>query len=541
MNVGGGSPPPRPIFVGKGSHPDQNSYNLDGVAITTGRLLAASSSTSTRSTASRSRPAAPTLARDARRHAQSRDQARHQRAPGLGPRALTPTASGWDYGVEAGGPLWKDHLWLWGAGARNAYPGPDRSSLTDGEPVAGARRRSSIGTRSSTRSSSANTLTLSYTNFDKIHPWDGAPSPSAPRRRPGTMLAPGSPTGSRTRTSSRRALRVALPLLRGGQRRRHAAGGLDEQADLDGMTSGSNSYVLLRHPGRQAPGRPERLGLLRHRRPAARAQVRVRLPARPTSTRLSSWPGDQLVGVRRPFDARRRSRAASNASCRRTLRRPTWETRSRPATSRSTSARGSTTSRGRIFPSVGSGQSRLSRSFCPPCSTAATPDTPSPGARSSRASEPRTRSGRTSGRSCAPPTPGSPTSWAHEVGCVNAFPGIADLYYCWNDANGNGRVEPDEIDFVRTSRVRPASTRTIPAPPSRQSDLDETSSRRRPTSSSSASSGRSPPDLSGSLAYTHRSRAQPRVRSADRDDARRATSTSATLTGTAIDPTTGSS
>ena len=38
VNVGGGIPPPRPIFVGKGSHPDQNSYELDGVAISLGGI-----------------------------------------------------------------------------------------------------------------------------------------------------------------------------------------------------------------------------------------------------------------------------------------------------------------------------------------------------------------------------------------------------------------------------------------------------------------------------------------------------------------------
>ncbi len=33
------------------------------------------------------------------------------------------------------------------------------------------------------------------------------------------------------------------------------------------------------------------------------------------------------------------------------------------------------------------------------------------------------------------------------VRTINAFPGIAELDYLWDDANGNGRVEPDEIDL----------------------------------------------------------------------------------------------
>ena len=38
-------------------------------------------------------------------------------------RALYTGGAGWDYGVEAGGPLWKDRVWLWGAFAHNDYLG----------------------------------------------------------------------------------------------------------------------------------------------------------------------------------------------------------------------------------------------------------------------------------------------------------------------------------------------------------------------------------------------------------------------------------
>jgi len=45
-----------------------------------------------------------------------------------------------------------------------------------------------------------------------------------------------------------------------------------------------------------------------------------------------------------------------------------------------------------------------------------------------------------------------------DVAFVNAFPGIAELDYYWNDANGNGRVEPPEVDvgnLVSWSNVDP--------------------------------------------------------------------------------------
>ena len=72
----------------------------------------------------------------------------------------------WDYGIEAGGPLWKDRLWLWGAFAttpsradasptgRRAHPEPaDLRTVLEREAECPAR--------------SPNALTLSYTNFEE--------------------------------------------------------------------------------------------------------------------------------------------------------------------------------------------------------------------------------------------------------------------------------------------------------------------------------------------------------------------------------------
>ena len=38
-------------------------------------------------------------------------------------RALYTEGDAWDYGIEAGGPLWRDRLWLWAAFAHTRLSG----------------------------------------------------------------------------------------------------------------------------------------------------------------------------------------------------------------------------------------------------------------------------------------------------------------------------------------------------------------------------------------------------------------------------------
>ena len=120
------------------------------------------------------------LALGARRDAQPRDQARDEPDRRLRARALTPTARSGTTALEVGGPLWKDRLWIWGAGASNSYLS-QTFLLPDDEP-SGARRPTATGTRSSRRSSSRRTPSLSPTNFDRLVDGRGA----GPRSEPST-------------------------------------------------------------------------------------------------------------------------------------------------------------------------------------------------------------------------------------------------------------------------------------------------------------------------------------------------------------------
>ena len=79
-----------------------------------------------------------------------------------------------------------------------------------------------------------------------------------------------------------------------------------------------------------------------------------------------------------------------------------------------------------------------------------------------------------------------------EVRGLNAFPGVAYLYYDWTDTDGNRRVEPGEVDSP-VSWAGATSTRMTPARACPSTRSPPASNLRRPTSSSSAWSDRSSP------------------------------------------------
>ena len=88
-------------------------------------------------------------------------------------RVLYTGGAGWDYGVEAGGPVWKDRLWLWGAGARNAFLGQTFVTST-GEPVQFKETVEHWNAKLNAQLAPANSLVLSYVNTRLLGDGEGA-------------------------------------------------------------------------------------------------------------------------------------------------------------------------------------------------------------------------------------------------------------------------------------------------------------------------------------------------------------------------------
>ena len=97
-----------------------------------------------------------------------------------------------------------------------------------------------------------------------------------------------------------------------------------------------------------------------------------------------------------------------------------------------------------------------------------------------------------------------PAGQRHRSRTINAFPDIAELDYVWEDANGNGRVEPDEIDL---SPPTLSAFGVDPDNPGSSVPINQISRNLEPPTTDEFIVGverQIAPDLSGSLAYTYR-------------------------------------
>jgi hypothetical protein len=165
VNVGGVVEPPRPVFVGKGSHPDQNSYQLDGVPLSLGGIppffFDFDSLSNVDVTTGGADPSLATAGVTL-----SLVTKRGTNEIRASARALYSGGVGWDYGIEAGGPLWKDRLWLWAAFAHNDYLS-ETVGLRSGEFLRSAVTLAHWNAKLNAEVVPANALTLAYTNFDR--------------------------------------------------------------------------------------------------------------------------------------------------------------------------------------------------------------------------------------------------------------------------------------------------------------------------------------------------------------------------------------
>ena len=441
MDVGSGHSALQIPFVGKGSHGDQNDFNSDGTTVSIGGYspilfdfdsLESIAVTTGGSDPSLSSPGVTVnlvTKRGTNRIAGSA-------------RALYTDGAQWDYGLEVGGPLWKDRVWIWGAVARNSFVA-DTFFLPDGESVRSQETDRPANAKLTAQLVPANALTLAYVGYQRSVSGRGA----GPQRSQPTTLDVDFPGESYRAEDSHvfseklfAALKFAyVPVHRDAL----PQGGLDAQADADADYVWRNSYLVeyRRRPQHQIGATASAFfdtGSLRHELRFGFGYRHARLES------ASVWPADQLVG--NAFFGQASVTRATNAKF--------FDNFYDTYLSDTIQAGDLTLNLGARF------DYQQTRNL--PSSVSANPAFPQllPAVDFGgdagypltwRSAEPRIGATYALGRERRTLLRASYARFANELSLegshVNAFPGVAALYYAWNDANRNGRVEPSEIDL----------------------------------------------------------------------------------------------
>ncbi|HTO89427.1 MAG TPA: TonB-dependent receptor [Thermoanaerobaculia bacterium] len=444
MNVGGGESATQAQFVGKGSHSDQNTYNLDGVAITD---MAATGATpiyfdfdSLNSIEIATGGSDPSLSTPGVTVNLVTKRGTNELLGSA--RALYASSAGWDYGIEAGGPLWKDHLWLWGAASRNSYPG--QTFVTDsGQPVQGKATIEDYNAKLDAQLTNANALTLFYLNFNKIYDGRGA----GPSRSQASTWNQTLPTqtfrGEDSQVLSANLFAALYFSYLSNTFTLTPQGGIDQQADVDVDYVWQNSFAYSRsqHPQHQAGGTVSGFfdtGSLRHELKFGFGYKHYRADS------LSAWPGDGLVGVV-PYPQAGITRAVDAK----------YEMNYYDA------YLGDTVQAGNLTVNVGlrydyqQGKNLPSAVPANPAFPDLLPAVQYGGNANYpvtwKAFEPRVGAVYAFGADKKTLARASYSRFVNQLGTevvsLNAFPSIAYLYYGWNDVNGDGRVQPSEVDL----------------------------------------------------------------------------------------------
>jgi hypothetical protein len=487
-----------PGFVGKGSHGDQNNFNLDGVGISVGGIsplfydfdsLSNIEVTTGGSDLSLATPGVTLNLVTKRGTNDFRGSA----------RGLYSEGGAWDYGIEAGGPLWRDRLWLWGAFAHTDFQG-DTIFNDAGEPIPADQTFKHWNAKLNFQVVPANTLTLAYTNFGrKIAPFlfqpDLSEESSWNNVRPGisyniedsqvlsaNLFVSGYLSYVKTRSTS-------TPV-----------GGLDEQADMDADFIWRHSFRDRRilddkHQAGLNASAFFDTGGLRHELKFGFGYRHLRFDSGAT------WPADQLVGYV-PYDeadVTRLQMARSEANA-------------------YDAFMGDTIRAGNLTVNLGArfdyqqGKNLPSEVPANPVFPGVLPAVHYRGDSGYpitwRLFQPRVGATYALGGS-GTLLRASYARFANELNSstvifVNAFPSVAEIGYPWEDANGNGRVESNEFDFssdpIFWSGVDPAN------PTSSQQINQIARDYKTPTTDELivGVERQIASDLSGSVAYTYR-------------------------------------
>ncbi len=498
MNAGRGRRARQTAFVGKGSNPDQNRYNLDGVAISQGGVSPIyydfDSFESIEVTTGGSNP---TLATAGVSVNLVTKRGTNQLLGSA--RGLYTGGAGWDYGIEAGGPVWKDRLWFWGAVASTAFLGRTLFAA-DGEPVDNHETLKHWNGKLNAALFPANTLTFSATGFGRVSLGLGAsPEVALPATQTNTLDSQVFSLADSQVFSSRLFASLSLSSVR-AKAHHTPLGGLDEQAgvDVDGISRYSNWDWRFEDTQQQAGLNASTFfdtGDLAHELKFGFGYRHAQLDE------VSTWPGDLLVGyaydhqaaITRPQLANSEVNSydlflgdtirAGNLTVGLSARFDSQQGRNLP----------SAVPANPVFPELlpavqYGGDSGYSMTW--------------------HQVEPRVgatyalNDSRTLMRASYSRFVDELNSFT--VRTINPFPGIAALGYPWEDANGNGRVEPDEID---TSAYPVFWGGVDPDNPGSDVPINQISASLEPPTTDEFVVGierQIAPGLSGSLAYTYR-------------------------------------
>ena len=259
MNVNGSDSGAFNPFVGKGSHADQNTYNLDGVSI--GAVFF--DFDSFQEIAVVTGGSDPTLAtpgvalnlvtKRGTNELKGSGRALYSFPSSVGSSDQISSDGGWDYGLEAGGPIWKDRLWLWGAGARIDVPGKT-FFLSDGEPVRQTPDLHYWNAKLNAQLAPSNSLTLFFMNFNDVV--DGRVFGGEQSHSQASTFHSTSPTSAYRAEDSHvisgRLFASAYFSYFSSDFTATPEGGLDNQALLDTENVWRNSYFFYRSQTHQS-------------------------------------------------------------------------------------------------------------------------------------------------------------------------------------------------------------------------------------------------------------------------------------------------
>src|SRR5262249_32260510 len=165
-NVGGDAYPWQSGFSNKGSDTGQNTFNLDGVGVTDiwGTLPVNLNFDALDDVEIATGGSDPSIATPGVTLNVVTKRGTNQILGSA--RALYNDTTGWDYGAEIGGPVWKDRVWLWGAGASNKYLGQTFIAL--GQPSQSQNHVVNWNAKLNAQLAPANALAFPYVDSDGV-------------------------------------------------------------------------------------------------------------------------------------------------------------------------------------------------------------------------------------------------------------------------------------------------------------------------------------------------------------------------------------